>query len=147
MRQAALMALGLYLLACYRASLTGLGVAAAPAGAPALRGLTWLGHWRMFTEKRDHHVDLEARVWSGGTATVVDLGARYPQRWDDGPGYLRDDFYEDPRRLAVLAADLCTLPGAARVELTLLRWPKQPGVAGAPREGLTRRDLAAQDCP
>lgn len=139
------MALGLYLLVCYRASLADLGVAQPPA---RLAGrFTWLGHWRMFTERRPDHVDLEARVQVGADWTLLDLATRYPQRWDDGPGYLRDDFYQDPGRLRTLALDLCTLPQARAVELTLLRWPKQPGVAGAPREGLNRRDLLHQDCP
>ena len=94
-----LMLLAGYFLVSYRVALANLGVAEPPAGAPAAQSLTWLGRWRMFTELRPRHTDLEADACDdAGHCTRVDLAALYPNHWDEGPGYLRDDFLRDPRR-------------------------------------------------
>ncbi len=142
-----LLLLGLYFLVGYRVSLTNLGVAAAPAGLPGLSGLTWLGRWRMFTELRDHHTRLRCEVEGPGGWTELDLGARYPMRWDEGPGYERDDFYRDPARLADLARDRCAEPGATAVRFSLVRWKKTLGSREQPERDPQVEALGSWPCP
>jgi hypothetical protein len=142
----ALSLLAAYFLVSYRVALTGLGVARPPAGLPSAQALTWLGRWRMFTELRPEHVDLLAEVRTSDWS-AVDLAARYPCRWDEGPGWLRDDWLGDPRRLAELTNDLCAQTGATEVRLTEIRWPKTLGSREQPRIGERRTTLHGGACP
>lgn len=144
MTRLAPVALALYLLLCYRASLGSLG-RASPLPAP-LQRVAWLGHWRMFTELREAHHDLRAERWADGAWQPIDLLARYPRLGDDGPGYLRDDVYADPARRAALIGDLCTLPETAAIRLTLLRWPKTLGSTAQPVHSLQEQRLAEEVC-
>ncbi|GDX82636.1 hypothetical protein LBMAG42_44470 [Deltaproteobacteria bacterium] len=146
LKVAALLGLMLYFGLAYRVSLTNLGVAKPPLGLPAIQAFTWLGRWRMFTELRDRHSDLLAEAGRGGAWSAIDLAARYPNHWDEGPGYLRDDFYGDPRRLEALALDLCGLSDEA-VRFTRVTWAKSPGQHEQPHIAEDRSVLGSFDCP
>lgn len=84
----------------------------------------------------------------GGAWVAVDLAALYPSRWDEGPGYLRDDLLEHPRRLAVLADATCRrVPGGPeRIRFTLVEWPKTPGQVEQPRDRATTQLLLDHPC-
>ena len=147
-RAAPLVALSLlaaYFLVSYRVALAAVGVARMPAGLPAAQALTWLGRWRMFTELRPEHMDLMAEVRTGDWREV-DLTALYPCRWDEGPGWLRDDWMDDPRRVDELATDLCRRTAADEVRLTRIRWPKTLGSREQPRTGAERTLLLDAVC-
>ncbi len=146
---AALVLAGLvaYFGVCYRFSLAYLGVAEPPAGLAGASDLFWLGRWRMFTELRATHTDLEAAAFVGDAWVPVDLAALYPSRWAEGPGYLRDDFHGRPERLARLAEDVCArVPGAARTRFALITWPRTLGQVEQPRDGATRSELYDEPC-
>lgn len=139
--------LAVYFLVSYRVALTNLGVAAPPTGAPVVQGATWLGRWRMFTELRPRHTELVAETEGGdGLWVRVDLDSLYPNHWDEGPGYLRDDFLTDPRRVAGMAADLCVRTGAKAVRLTEVTWAKSPGQAEQPHVDEARADRGMHPC-
>lgn len=142
----ALGGLGLYFLLAYRVALGTLGVAELPAGTPNLLAVTWLGRWKMFTDLRAEHWDLVAEVEVGGAWRAVDLGARYPSHWDEGPGYLRDDYYRDARRLGELARDLCTVDGATAARFTEQRWAKSRGQLDQPRADVRTTTLGSFPC-
>lgn len=142
-----LMLLAGYFLVSYRVALANLGVAEPPAGAPAAQSLTWLGRWRMFTELRPRHTDLEADACDdAGHCTRVDLAALYPNHWDEGPGYLRDDFLRDPRRTGLLATDLCARTGATAIRLVEVSWARTPGTSEQPRRDETRLPRGETTC-
>lgn len=141
----ALLGLMLYFGLAYRVSLTNLGVAKPPLGLPAIQALTWLGRWRMFTELRDRHSDLIAEANRGERWSAIDLAERYPNHWDEGPGYLRDDFYGDPRRLEALAHDLCQ-EGDESVRFTRITWAKSPGQDEQPHIDEDRAELGSFGC-
>ncbi len=138
--------LAFYFLLSYRVALATLGVAQLPKGLPALQGVTWLGRWKMFTDLRDEHWDVEAEVQGASGWTRLDLAERYPLHWDEGPGYLRDDYYQNPKRLSVLAADLCRIPGTRAARFTEVRWPKTRGQEAQPRTGEKRTELVSFGC-
>lgn len=144
----ALQLLAVYFLVSYRVALANLGVAEPPRGAPAAQAFTWLGRWRMFTELRPRHTDLLAEARDpAGAWTPVDLAALYPNHWDEGPGYLRDDFLRDPARVALLAADVCARsPGAGGVRLTEVTWAKTPGEREQPRRDARTADRGTFPC-
>lgn len=136
-----------YLGVCYRSSLAYLGVADMPAGVAGANDLFWLGRWRMFTELRAAHTDLDAEALVGDRWEARSLAALYPSAWDEGPGYLRDDFYTRPERLGRLADDLCgRTPGATRVRFTLVTWARTRGQVDQPRTDATRTELADTAC-
>lgn len=147
-RLVALQLLAAYFLVSYRVALGNLGVAEPPRGFPAAQALTWLGRWRMFTELRPRHTDLLAETRDGaGGWSPVELAALYPSRWDEGPGYLRDDFLSDPGYVALLGADVCERTGAAAVRLTEITWDKTPGEREQPRRDERRTDRGTFPCP
>lgn len=132
---------------CYRFALAGLGVAEPPAALADGGDVFWLGRWRMFTDLRVDHTDLLAEAYVGTGWVHADVETLYPSRWDEGPGYLRDDFLTRAGRLAAFAEDACgRVPGAARVRLTLVTWPKTLGQVDQPRVGETRRELLDHPC-
>lgn len=141
-----LVALALYFLVAYRAALAGLGVAERPAGAPVLHSLTWLGRWRMFTELRDQHVVLIAEAGGPQGWAPVELSAWFPSHRDEGPGYDRDDYFDDPRRQAQLAAALCARVQAPAVRLSVRRFPKTLGQQAQPERGATTALLLERAC-
>jgi hypothetical protein len=133
---------------CYRFALVSLGVAEAPAAVAAWSDLFWLGRWRMFTDTRPEHVDLLAEARVAEAWQSIHLAAFYPSRRDEGPGYLRDDFLEHPKRLEALAAATCArIPGPPeRIRFTLVRWPKTLGHVDQPRDGATTREVLDVPC-
>ncbi len=140
-------ALAFYFVLAYRVALGTLGVAELPEGTPSLPGLTWLGRWKMFTDLRATHHDVLVEVQVAGAWAPVDLAARYPTRWDEGPGWLRDDYYRDAARLQGLAATLCTVEaGATEVRFTEVRWPKTLGQVEQPRHDEVRTPLGSWPC-
>jgi hypothetical protein len=146
LRWLSLVALALYFLVAYRVALASLGVAEKPAGAPRLASLTWLGRWRMFTELRDQHVILTAEALAGAGWTPIDLAAMFPSHRDEGPGYDRDDFYDDPRRREQLARALCARVAAPAVRLSVRRFPKTLGQREQPEQGATTAALGTWPC-
>jgi hypothetical protein len=101
----------------------------------------------MFTELRPRHTDLVAEVRdAGGAWSPVDLATLYPCHWDEGPGYLRDDFLNDPHRVDQLAADVCVRTGGAAVRLTERTWQKTPGSAEQPPVDERRKDHGTRAC-
>jgi hypothetical protein len=151
LRVPTLVAVGLllvYLFVSYRQALAGLGVAEPPAGITMLNDIFWLGRWRMFTELRNTHTDLEVELRAGASRTPVDLTRLYPSRWPDGPGYLRDDFYRHERRVAALAVDVCERVGTpgAEVGVTLVTWTKTLGQVAQPRTDARRQTLLTWVC-
>lgn len=143
-----LVALGVWFGVCYRFALANLGVAEPPAALAAWGDVFWLGRWRMFTDARPEHSDLLAEARVGGAWAPVDLGALYPSRRDEGPGYLREDFLEHPRRVAALAEATCArVPGAPeRIRFTSVRWPKTLGQVEQPRDRATTREVLDHPC-
>ena len=137
-----------YLGVCYRSSLAYLGVADMPAGVAGASDLLWLGRWRMFTELRATHTDLDAEALVGDRWEARSLAALYPSAWDEGPGYLRDDFYRHERRVAALAVDVCERVGTpgAEVGVTLVTWTKTLGQVAQPRTDARRQTLLTWVC-
>ena len=147
LRWVSLVALALYFLVAYRAALAGLGVAERPKAAPVIHSLTWLGRWRMFTELRQQHVVLvaEAGQLRAGTNAwePIDLAAWFPSHRDEGPGYDRDDYFDEPKRQAQLAAALCRRTQATAVRLSVRRFAKTLGQQQQP-ETDARTDLLGE---
>jgi hypothetical protein len=107
----------------------------------------WLGRWRMFTDLRDKHEDIEVIAISGDREQALELASLYPSAWDEGPGYLREDFYARPERRAAWVRSLCARSRASALELWLLRWPRRPGQPAIPAEGIERELLWSGPCP
>ncbi|MFZ5481715.1 MAG: hypothetical protein ACOZNI_33440 [Myxococcota bacterium] len=126
---AGLAALAVYVLACFQLALAGFGTVEKIAIVEASKDLLWLGRWRMFTDLRTTHADLRLEV----DGREVDVASLYPSRWDEGPGYTRDDFLDDRPRVAAMARDVCARTGARGVRLTRVTWTKTPGSREQPR--------------
>lgn len=146
-----LVGLGLFaawFLVCYRFALASLGVAQEPAGLAPYGDLFWLGRWRMFTDLRPIHTDLEVYALTNGGEAWVDMPALYPSHWTEGPGYLRDDVLDNPDRLAVIGEDICQrLPTHPRaIRFTKVTWPKSVGQVDQPRTNATKTDLTTYPC-
>jgi hypothetical protein len=144
----ALVLLAVWFVGCLRFALVTLGAAPPPGVLADAGDWFWLGRWRMFTDLRPFHTDLAVESRVGSAWIDVDLATWYPSRWDEGPGYLRDDFYENPGRLRRMAADLCVRLGSDpdRIRFTLVRWPKTLGSVEQPRDEATRTELLDVAC-
>lgn len=140
----ALLLLGLYLLGGVASAEAGF---ADPDGSARMERVFWLGRWRMFTDLRTRHSGIDAELRRDGAWAPVDLAAVYPSRWDEGPGWLRDDFVDDAPRVRRLVLDLCRRTGADAARLTRVRWQKTLGQREPPRgEGEERRVLWDGPC-
>jgi hypothetical protein len=135
----ALAAVAAYFAFCFAVALVELRGGDAP---DELARRAWLGRWRMFTDLRTTHTDLAIEV----DGAPVDPALLYPSRWDEGPGYTRDDFLDDPRRVAALARDVCARVPGDRVRLVRVRWAKTPGTREQPREDERRAVLFEGRC-
>lgn len=140
---AGLSGVALYFLLCFLLALSGFG--GTPAWLAALEPVLWPGRWRMFTDLRTTHTDLDVDVWNDGW-TAVDPASLYPARWDEGPGYTREAFLSDPARVEGLARDLCARTGGRRVRLTRVVFAKSPGLREQPRIDAVRTVLLERDC-
>lgn len=138
--------LAVYLILCYRVSLSNLGVASEVRGAPSLMRATWPGRWRMFTELRNEHKALVAERENEGVFQRIDLDLRFQVRRDEGPGFHRDDFYGDPRRLQSLANVLCADAPGRSIRFRLERWKKTLGQVEQPKTNLQIDELGSWPC-
>ena len=124
-----------YLLAGWACARASLGAMELPGWARPLQAWTWPVRWRMFTDLRDQHDTLTLEVREGEGTRRLDPGALFPCDWDEGPGYLRDDFLRDPAAVGPFAREACHRVGAgpgARLTLVLQRWPRIPGQVAQP---------------
>lgn len=124
--------LATYFVLCFHLALAGFGLVGEPAWLRALEPALWAGRWRMFTDLRTTHTDLDVERLDADWQPM-DLAAFYPMHWDEGPGYTRDAFLDDPRRIAALADDLCARTDARALRLTRVVFDKTPGSREQPR--------------
>lgn len=135
LQRAGLVLWGLYLLLGWAAARASLGAMELPPALRPLQTWTWPVRWRMFTDLRDQHESLLLELREGECTLRIDPERLFPNRWDEGPGYLRDDFLRDPAAVGPLAQAVCARKGAgtgASVILTLQRWPRTPGQVEQP---------------
>jgi hypothetical protein len=116
-----------------------------PAAVKALDPVLWVGRWRMFTDLRTTHTDLDLAVL-GDDWQPVELAALAPLHWNEGPGYTRDAFLRDNGRLVQLAGELCTLTAGQAVRLTAVVFDKTPGNVEQPRVNPRSTRLLEHDC-
>ena len=144
---AGLAAVAFYLLLCFRFALEGFDAPNPPTGTSALESILWIGRWRMFTDLRTAHTDLDLEVQrAGGDWEPVAMASLYPARWDEGPGYTRDAFLGDSARVAALAEDVCARTGGSAVRFTRVTFQKTPGAAEQPRSGEVRTPVLEATC-
>lgn len=144
---AGLAALAFYLLLCFRFALAGFDAPNPPTRTSVLEPILWVGRWRMFTDLRTAHTDLDLEVQrAGGDWEPVAMASLYPARWDEGPGYTRDAFLRDSARVAALAADVCSRTGGSAVRFTRVTFQKTPGAAEQPRTGEARTPVVEATC-
>lgn len=141
-----LVTLSVYMVLCFRLALGGYGGFERPAVLAPLAPILWVGRWRMFTELRTTHTDLDVALLRDGGWQPQDMAALYPVGWDEGPGYTRDPFLGDPDRVAALAAELCGRTNAQAVRLTRVVFDKTPGSAEQPRVNPREHPLLEQAC-
>ena len=106
----------------------------------------WLGRWKMFTDLRPHHSDLQASVRRDGTWQHVDLAAVLPSSWQEGPGYDRKTFWSHPERLEALATHTCQHTGGEAIVLWARRWEKTLGAMEQPAHDPEERRLLERPC-
>lgn len=138
-------AAAVYFLLCFQLALVGFGRVPSNAVIDALQPVLWPGRWRMFTDLRTTHTDLDVDVLTDGWR-AVDPASLYPARWDEGPGYTRDAFLSDGARVVALAEDICARTGARRVRLTRVVFDKTLGSRAQPRVNAVRTPLVERDC-
>jgi hypothetical protein len=138
--------LGLYLAAAFPFARAQLGTVELPSWAEPIKPYTWLARWRMFTELRPSHLGVEVVAVTDAAKVEVDLAALYPCRWNEGPGYARDDFLRDADAVAALSADICARVDAGSLRWTRLRWPKTLGAREQPVHDVERRPLWEVPC-
>ena len=146
---AGLAGVALYFLLCFILAVASFGKVSTPALLHALEPVLWPGRWRMFTDLRTTHIDLDAEI--AGLAGVggwqpLSLADLYPARWDEGPGYTRDAFLGDANRVDALALDVCARTGAERVRLTRVVFAKTPGSVEQPRVDAVSTVLSERAC-
>jgi hypothetical protein len=137
--------LALYMLLCFRVALGGFSGFHKPPLVAALEPALWVGRWRMFTDLRTTHTDLDAALLRDDWQ-ALDLATVYPARWDEGPGYSRSAFLGDPLRVAALADSLCRRTDARAVRLTQVVFDKTLGSAEQPRVNPRSTQMLEQTC-
>ena len=146
---AGLAGVAVYFLLCFYLALASFGRVSTPPLLRALEPVLWPGRWRMFTDLRTTHTDLDAEIVSLGAVSgwlPLSLADLYPARWDEGPGYTRDAFLEDGDRVDALAVDICARMAAQRVRLTKVVFAKTPGSVEQPRVGAVSTVLSERAC-
>ena len=136
-----LAAVAVYLLLGVHSAVGILSGGGAPASDPY-----WLGRWKMFTDLRPHHTDLQASVRRDGAWQTVDLAAVLPNSWQEGPGYDRKAFWSHPERLEALATHTCQHTGAEAIAFSARRWEKTLGAPEQPVRSPEERRLLERDC-
>ena len=135
-----------YFLLCFYLALASFGRVSTPPLLRALEPVLWPGRWRMFTDLRTTHTDLDAEIVIFEDWLPLSLADLYPARWDEGPGYTRDAFLEDEDRVDALAVDICARMAAQRVRLTKVVFAKTPGSVEQPRVGAVSTVLIERAC-
>ena len=130
---AGLAAMAMYLLLCFRVALGGYEGFDTPPLLATLEPALWAGRWRMFTDLRTTHTDLDVEIRVSGEWQPLNLATLYPLRWDEGPGYTREAFLVHEPRVRALALDLCERTHAEAVKLSRVIFDKTPGSAIQPR--------------
>lgn len=121
-----LVATALYLLVGLRVALGDLGYAP-PLLPPRPDEWFWAAQFHMFNEPRPVANVVTGTIDTPTGPVALDLPALYPTLREEGPSYARSRFLSDPRRLAALAADVCSRQAGTRVRLTLTKVPKLGG--------------------
>lgn len=143
---AGLAGVAVYFLLCFYLALASFGRVSTPPLLRALEPVLWPGRWRMFTDLRTTHTDLDAEIVIFEDWLPLSLADLYPARWDEGPGYTRDAFLEDADRVDALAVDICARMAAQRVRLTKVVFAKTPGSVEQPRVGAVSTVLIERAC-